>query len=123
MKALIIDDSGSMRMLLSRILADLGVDSEQAPDGKVALAVLSEKGPFELALVDWQMPVMDGIEFVRAVRREQDSDAIKLVMVTSVNQIERVVEALESGADEYIMKPFTKEALSEKLALLGFELS
>ena len=122
MKVLIVDDSGSMRMLLSRILSDLGVDSVQAADGRAGLAALDENGPFEIALVDWQMPVMDGIQFVREVRRRLDSDSIKLVMVTSVNQIERVVEALESGADEYIMKPFTKEALSEKLALLGFEL-
>jgi len=122
MKALIIDDSGSMRMLLARILADLGVESAQAEDGRGGFETWSAQGPFDFALVDWQMPVMDGIEFVRAVRASAGGDAVKLVMVTSVNQIERVVEALEAGADEYIMKPFTKEALAEKLALLGIEL-
>jgi two-component system, chemotaxis family, chemotaxis protein CheY len=121
MRALIIDDSGSMRLLLERILADLGIDSVQAADGREALAALEASGPFEIALVDWQMPVMDGIEFVRAVRQGNAGGSIKLLMVTSVNQIERVVEALEAGADEYIMKPFTKEALAEKLALLGIE--
>ena len=122
MKALIIDDSSSMRMLLGRILDDLGVLHAQAADGREALSVLDAEGPFDFALVDWQMPVMDGIEFVRAVRAQLPREAIHLVMVTSVNQIESIVEALEAGADEYIMKPFTKDALQEKLALLGIEL-
>ncbi|MFA7329935.1 MAG: response regulator [Candidatus Delongbacteria bacterium] len=122
MKALIIDDSSSMRMLLGRILDDLGVQHAQAADGREALQVLEHDGPFDFALVDWQMPVMDGIEFVRAVRELLPREAIQLVMVTSVNQIESIVEALGAGADEYIMKPFTKDALQEKLALLGIEL-
>lgn len=123
MRALIIDDSSSMRMLLGRILDDMGVAHSQAGDGREGLEVLEREGPFEFGLVDWQMPVMDGIQFVRAARERHDSEAIKLLMVTSVNQIECVVEALEAGADEYIMKPFTKEALTEKLALLGIELA
>jgi two-component system, chemotaxis family, chemotaxis protein CheY len=122
MKALIIDDSSSMRMLLGRILDEMGVAHAQAEDGRQALEVLEREGPFDFALVDWQMPVMDGIQFVRAARETHGSDTLKLLMVTSVNQIESVVEALEAGVDEYIMKPFTKEALSEKLALLGIEL-
>jgi two-component system chemotaxis response regulator CheY len=121
MKALVIDDSSSMRMLLGRILDELGVGHAQAADGLQALAVLESEGPFDFALVDWQMPVMDGITFVRQVRAQLPREAIRLVMVTSVNQLESIVEALEAGADEYIMKPFTKEALEEKLALLGIE--
>lgn len=121
MKALIIDDSSSMRMLLGRILDDLGMSHAQAADGLQALAVLESEGPFDFALVDWQMPVMDGITFVRQVRSQLPREAIQLLMVTSVNQMESIVEALEAGADEYIMKPFTKEALLEKLALLGIE--
>lgn len=123
MRVLIIDDSSSMRMLLGRILDDLGVEHDQAQDGREALQVLEQEGPFELAMVDWQMPVMDGIEFVRAVRARYADDGPRLLMVTSVNLLESVVEALEAGADEYIMKPFTKEALLEKMAMLGFELS
>ncbi len=123
MKVLIIDDSSSMRMLLGRILDDLGVEHDQAQDGREALQVLETEGPFDLALVDWQMPIMDGIEFVRAVRSDYGSSGPRLLMVTSVNLLESVVEALEAGADEYIMKPFTKEALLEKMAMLGFELS
>lgn len=122
MKALIIDDSSSMRMLLGRILDELGVRHGQAADGRQALEVLAAEGPFDFALVDWQMPVMDGIEFVKSVRERLGPDEIRLVMVTSVNQIESIMEALEAGADEYIMKPFTKDALQEKLALLGIEL-
>jgi len=112
-----------MRMLLGRILDDLGVEHDQAQDGREALQVLEQEGPFELAMVDWQMPVMDGIEFVRAVRSRYGDEGPRLLMVTSVNLLESVVEALEAGADEYIMKPFTKEALLEKMAMLGFELS
>jgi len=123
MRVLIIDDSSSMRMLLGRILDDLGVEHDQAQDGREALQVLEQEGPFELAMVDWQMPVMDGIEFVRAVRSRYGDEGPRLLMVTSVNLLESVVEALEAGADEYIMKPFTKEALLEKMAMLGFELS
>ncbi len=122
MRALIIDDSASMRMLLGRILDEMGVSYLQAADGKEAFQLIQSAGPFDFALVDWQMPVMDGIQFVRQTRSLLDSEAIKLLMVTSVNQIESVVEALEAGADEYIMKPFTKEALAEKLALLGIEI-
>lgn len=123
MRVLIIDDSSSMRMLLGRILDDLGVEHDQAQDGREALQVLEQEDPFDLAMVDWQMPVMDGIEFVRAVRARYGDEGPRLLMVTSVNLLESVVEALEAGADEYIMKPFTKEALLEKMAMLGFELS
>jgi two-component system chemotaxis response regulator CheY len=123
MRAIIVDDSSSMRMLLGRILDEMGVEHCPAGDGREALDLLESEGPFDFGLVDWQMPVMDGLHFVRAARERYNSDEIKFVMVTSVNQIECVVEALEAGADEYIMKPFTREALTEKLALIGIELS
>jgi two-component system, chemotaxis family, chemotaxis protein CheY len=123
MKALVIDDSSSMRMLLSRILNDMGVEVCTAVDGQDALSKLKSEGPFVFALVDWEMPVLDGMGFVKGAREDFDHEALKLIMVTSVNDIERVIEALEQGADEYIMKPFTKEALDEKLCLVGIELS
>ena len=121
MKALIIDDSSSMRLLLGKIMEELGVDTVKAEHGEEALAALEKEGTFDFALVDWQMPVMDGIEFVREARSRPEQAGMMLIMVTSVNQIESVVEALEAGANEYIMKPFTKEALVEKLALLGID--
>jgi two-component system, chemotaxis family, chemotaxis protein CheY len=123
MRALIVDDSASMRMLLNKLLKDLGIESSQANDGQQALDVLLQGEKFDFALVDWQMPVMDGIEFVKSVRGCDKYNLMKLLMVTSVNQIESIVEALEAGADEYIMKPFTKEALAEKLVLIGIPIS
>ncbi|MDP2360511.1 MAG: response regulator [bacterium] len=121
MKALIIDDSSTMRLLLARLLDELGVTHAQAANGREAMEALAREGPFDFALVDWQMPVMDGIEFIRIARESYTRDELKLLMVTSVNQIESVMEALEAGADEYIMKPFSREALLEKLALLGID--
>ncbi len=123
MKALVIDDSGSMRMLLSRILQDMKVEVVTAVDGQDALIKLKEEWPFDFALVDWEMPVMNGMGFVKGARQLHDSDELKLIMVTSVNDIERVVEALGEGADEYIMKPFTKEALDEKLCIVGIDMN
>jgi two-component system, chemotaxis family, chemotaxis protein CheY len=122
MRALVIDDSASMRMLLSRILNDFGIDVVQAPDGQEALKKLASEGPFEFALVDWEMPVLNGIGFVEEARKTHPSEDIKLIMVTSVNDIDHVVEALSKGADEYIMKPFSKESLEEKLALVGIDI-
>jgi two-component system, chemotaxis family, chemotaxis protein CheY len=122
MKALIVDDSAAMRMLLGKLLKDIGVYSSQANDGQQGLDILSESGDFDFVLVDWQMPVLDGIEFCKAVRSNEEFGRVKLLMVTSVNQIESIVEALEAGADEYIMKPFTKDALKEKLSLIGISI-
>jgi len=109
--------------LLSRILADLDVDVVQAQDGKIALEKLNSEGPFDFALVDWEMPVLNGIGFVEEARKTFPTEKMKMIMVTSVNDIDHVVEALLKGADEYVMKPFSKESLMEKLAIVGIDLS
>lgn len=118
MNALVIDDSKAMRSILRKILTDIGFEVTEAGDGRQALECLKEGGKFELALVDWNMPEMDGYEFVQAVRADHDFDGVLLMMVTTEIEMERVVQALDAGANEYVMKPFTKDVILEKLAML-----
>jgi two-component system chemotaxis response regulator CheY len=110
-----------MRSILEAIVSGLGYEVEQAADGGQALTMLRGGRRYDLALVDWNMPEMTGIEFVRAVRGEPGFNALRIVMVTTETEVARISDALEAGADEYIMKPFTKEMLLEKLTLLGIE--
>lgn len=119
MRMLIIDDSSTMRGYLAAIAADLGVASEQAPDGAAALERLERRPSFEVALVDWDMPRMDGIEFVRAVRARPEFSDLKLMMVTSHNGMQDVRAALACGADDFLMKPLDTEMVAEKLQILG----
>ena len=120
-RALVIDDSRAMRTILGGILSDLGFEVTDAEDGKRALELLRSEDPFELALVDWNMPLMSGFEFVCAVRGDSSFDGVCLVMVTTETEVERMTDALEASADEYIMKPFNKDMMVEKLKLLGIE--
>ena len=119
MKALVIDDSRAMRSILSGILQSLDFDIVEAADGRQAVEILSENHDFDLALVDWNLPEMSGLEIVTEVRKDQRLAHMRLLMVTTETEFERVAQALQAGADEYIMKPFDKEMLLEKLALLG----
>lgn len=119
MRMLIIDDSATMRNYLASIAADLGVETEQATDGAAALDVLDRSHRFEVALVDWDMPRMNGIEFVRAVRAREEFAELKLMMVTSHNGMQDVRAALASGADDFLMKPLDVEMVGDKLRLLG----
>lgn len=119
MRALVIDDSRATRAILGRLLGSLGFTVVAAEDGARALALLASETAFDVALVDWNMPVMNGLSFVQAVRDDHAYDAVKLVMVTTEGDSDHLVKALEAGADEYVMKPFTAEVIREKLALLG----
>ena len=118
-KALVIDDSRAMRMVLSRMLTGLGADVTQAVDGRDGLVKLAAGEAFDLVLVDWHMPEMEGIDFVAAARATPYSYAGLIVMVTTETEAAQVSRALELGADEYVMKPFTPEVLLAKLSLLG----
>lgn len=119
-KAMVIDDSRTIRLILSRTLSQLGYDVAQAANGKEGLATLKDTGNgFDLILVDWNMPEMNGLEFVKSVRADRRWDDIKLMMVTTETQVEQVLTALEAGANEYVMKPFTKEVIEDKLRLMG----
>ncbi len=122
MHAFVIDDSSAIRKILSQYLQALDFECTEAEDGQQAFEKLQERGETDVLLVDWEMPRMNGIEFVRAVRAEERFNEVPIMMVTSLNELERVIEALEAGANEYIMKPCTQQALVEKLALIGFSL-
>lgn len=119
MKILIVDDSKAMRTFLNFLVQELKFETAQAEDGCNALDVLREQAGFDLALVDWDMPRMNGLEFVKALRSNTRFDALKVMMVTTQNSLERVSAALEAGATDYLMKPVTKEALEDKLRMLG----
>lgn len=119
--ALVVDDSRAMRMVMGRYLRELGYEVTEAGDGRQALESLRTSAiKPALALVDWNMPEMNGIELVQAIRAQPEFAEVRLMMVTSETEGARVESALEAGADEYLMKPFTREILVEKLAVLGF---
>jgi two-component system, chemotaxis family, chemotaxis protein CheY len=118
-RALVLDDSRAMRMVLSRLLRERGWDVVEAGDGQEGLQVLAGGPAPELALVDWNMPVMNGLDFVRAVRKDPALSGVTLVMVTTESEHGQVVRALAAGAHEYVFKPFTPEALLGKLSMLG----
>jgi two-component system, chemotaxis family, chemotaxis protein CheY len=119
--ALVVDDSPTIRAIIRKILTSLGWEVAQAEHGADALQVLDGLPQVSLILIDWNMPVMDGIGLVRAVRDDHRWDDAKIMMVTTESEPDRMIAALEAGADEYVMKPFTREALSGKLELLGFD--
>ncbi|KQV64346.1 histidine kinase [Nocardioides sp. Root122] len=121
MQALVIDDSRTMRMVLRRQLELLGYGILEAGDGQQALEVLAAHAdaPPVLATVDWNMPVMNGLEFVKAVRAEAALRDVTLMMVTTESEHGQIVRALAAGAHEYLIKPFTSDALVDKLDYLG----
>lgn len=119
MKALIVDDSRAMRMIIGRQMKSLGFEIHEAGNGREALDAIASAGPFQVALVDWNMPVMDGYEFVCTARKDQANRDMLIMMVTTETEHAQVVRALLAGASEYLMKPFAPEAIAEKLALLG----
>jgi len=118
MRALIIDDSSSMRSILRSYMRELKYETFEAADGKEALQRYDEVGNFDVVLVDWNMPVMNGLEFVQALRKREECASVKLMMVTTENDFSRIEQALGAGADEFVMKPFTLEVLEQKIALL-----
>jgi two-component system chemotaxis response regulator CheY len=120
MKALVIDDSKAMRrMLRAYVTTRTGASSEEASDGLDALEVLERSDPFDVALVDWDMPRMTGLEFVRAVRADTRYAGLKLLMVTARNEGDDIMAALQEGADDFLMKPITEDMVIDKLRILG----
>jgi two-component system chemotaxis response regulator CheY len=120
MHTIIVDDSRAMRMLLSRLVEAIGSEVSQAVDGVDALAVLNGLDePPALMLIDWNMPGMNGLELVVEVRKRHEWRGITLMMVTTESEHEQIVRALAAGAHEYLIKPFTGDALTEKLEMLG----
>jgi two-component system chemotaxis response regulator CheY len=118
-KAMVVDDSRAVRMILSRILREVGYDVCEAADGQEALAKLSEEDAVSLVLVDWNMPKLDGLGFVQRLRSDPRNAEVKVMMVTTETEMDQMVTALQAGANEYVMKPFTPEIISDKLRILG----
>ncbi len=120
MKALVVDDSRATRMILRTALKEEGFEVYEAGDGRQALEELRKVGAVDLALVDWNMPVMTGYELICEVRADKGFDKMAIMMVTTESEATQMQRALEAGANEYVMKPFTADVLREKLLLLGF---
>ena len=119
-KALIVDDSKTIRMILGKILRELGYEVCEAVNGKDALRVIEcEKDAVTLVLADWNMPEMNGLDLVKHLRQNPALASVKVIMVTTETEVGHIVSALEAGANEYVMKPFTKDILREKLELVG----
>jgi two-component system, chemotaxis family, chemotaxis protein CheY len=120
-QAMVIDDSRAIRMILAGILKELGYDVTQAVNGKDALDQVASYPAMAVFLVDWNMPEMNGLEFVQAIRQDPRFRATPLMMVTTETEISQMAKALEAGANEYVMKPFTKDMIHEKLQLMGVQ--
>jgi two-component system chemotaxis response regulator CheY len=108
-----------MRSILRRVLVELGFEVSEAANGQEALTHVVEHGAPDVALVDWNMPVMDGLEFVVELRSRREFRGVTLMMVTTESEHAQMVRALAAGAHEYLVKPFTPDAIAAKLALLG----
>lgn len=118
-KALVVDDSRAVRMILANTLKELGFEVCEAANGREALRLIEAGGNITLALVDWNMPEMNGFELLKRLRQTPELSSLVIVMVTTETEIDQMAAALEAGANEYVMKPFTKDILVEKLLLAG----
>jgi two-component system, chemotaxis family, chemotaxis protein CheY len=121
MLAMVIDDSRAMRLILKRIVIKLGFEVVEASNGQEAVDYLRANPNImpDVALIDWNMPEMNGLEFVVTVRSEPRLRQMTLMMVTTESEQSQIVRALAAGAHEYVIKPFTPDAIFDKLALLG----
>ena len=121
MRAIVVDDSRVMRRLLTSMLVDAGFDvAAEAGNGQEALTALAQTGPVELMLLDWNMPVMTGFELLLKLRADAGMRSMRMMMVTTETEADQILRALDAGADEYLIKPFSKQAIREKLELMGF---
>jgi len=120
MKALIVDDAKVVRIALGRIMNQLGFETAYAEDGKQALEQMQASPDTDIVMLDWNMPVMNGYDFLLALRAETRwQHAPKVIMVTTETGMPSMLKALAAGANEYIMKPFDKEMVESKLCMLG----
>ena len=107
-------------MILGRILRELGYEVCEAVDGKDALKVIeSERAAVQLVLADWNMPEMNGLDLIKHLRHNPELASLKVIMVTTEAEVDHIVSALEAGANEYVMKPFTKDIIRGKLEMVG----
>jgi two-component system, chemotaxis family, chemotaxis protein CheY len=115
---LVVDDSSVIRKVARRILEGMAFEITEAEDGQAALDVCQRELP-DAILLDWNMPRMDGYEFLRTLRRMPGGDRPKVVFCTTENEVAQIARALHAGADEYIMKPFDKEIVAAKFQEVG----
>ena len=120
MRALVVDDSEAMRGMLAMILRKFGFEVFDAEDAERGMTLLRAKYPVDLALVDWRMPGIDGIAFIRQVRASGLYKNLKILMTTAVNEVGNAGNARAAGADEFLLKPLTTSAVRDKLRALGF---
>ena len=114
-KILIVDDFSTMRRIIKNLLRDLGfTNTSEADDGNTALPML-QSGGFELLITDWNMPGMQGIDLLRAVRADPKLSSLPVLMVTAEQKKEQIIEAAKAGVNGYIVKPFTAATLKDKL--------
>ena len=117
-RALVVDDSRAMRMVMQKWLSSIGLECVLCASASDALQVLAANAPFAVAIVDWNMPGMTGLELLRHIRSKPEHDAMMLLMATTETDSTQVKRALDNGANEYLMKPFNEDSLRKKLALL-----
>ena len=117
-RCLIVDDSKVIRMVARKILQELGFETEEAADGQQAVDACKRQMP-EAVLLDWNMPVMDGIEFLKTLRAMPGGTGPIVVFCTTENDIKHIQEAIEAGANEYIMKQFDNEIIQSKFSQVG----
>ena len=115
---LVVDDSKVVRLVARRILEGLAFEVAEAEDGKAAMAACARRMP-DAILLDWNMPVMNGIDFLRQLRRAEGGEAPVVVFCTTERDLKNIQQALQAGANEYIMKPFDNEILTSKLEQAG----
>lgn len=121
-KALVVDDSRTMRKILAKTLNELGFEVLEAANGREALDVIdAEKTTVALILVDWDMPEMNGLDLLKRLRQTLEFSSTVVVMVTAQTDLDHIGEALDAGANEYVMKPFTNDILVGKLELTGIQ--
>jgi len=114
MKVLTVDDALTVRTMVRNILEDAHYDVDEAENGLVALEKINDQN-FDVILLDWEMPKMDGLTFLTEVREKQLAPDTKIIMLTSLNKMSNILKAMDAGADEYIMKPFTPEVVVDKI--------
>jgi two-component system, chemotaxis family, chemotaxis protein CheY len=116
LRFLVVDDSVTMRRIVSKCLRDIGADDVvEAADGMEALGKLHSAGPFDVILTDWNMPVMNGLNFLKQVQAKEEYKDIPVIMVTTEAEKSNVIEAIKAGAKNYVVKPFTAQTLKEKI--------
>ena len=115
---LVVDDSKMIRRVAGRILKDLSFETEEAANGQEALDICRSEMP-DAILLDWNMPVVDGLNFLKTLRKEPKGSSPIVVFCTAERDVNKITEAIEAGADEYVMKPFDSDIIESKFFMAG----